>query len=101
MAPMLFHGLNQLGLPVVCVESRQAYQALNSLAMHKTDRNDASGLAHLARPGFLTSHGGGMPSRASSACLMNPRHASDDLTIRLMSASIATMAANRPHNRTA
>ena len=32
MAPILFHGLNQLGLPVVCVESRQAYQALKSLA---------------------------------------------------------------------
>ena len=32
MAPILFHELNQLGLPVVCVESRQAYQALKSLA---------------------------------------------------------------------
>jgi transposase len=40
-APILFHGLNQLGLPVVCVESRQAYQALKSLVTHKTDRNDA------------------------------------------------------------
>ena len=30
-----------LGLPVVCVERRQAYQALKSLATHKTDRNDA------------------------------------------------------------
>jgi hypothetical protein len=39
--------LSQLGLPVVCVESRQAYQALKSLATHKTDRNDARGLAHL------------------------------------------------------
>jgi hypothetical protein len=28
MAPMLFHGLTALGLPVVCVESRRAYQAL-------------------------------------------------------------------------
>ena len=37
--------------PVVCVESRQAYQALKSLATHKTDRNDARGLAHLARTG--------------------------------------------------
>jgi hypothetical protein len=52
MAPILFHGLNQLGLPVVCVE-RQAYQALKSLTIHKTDRNDARGLAHLARTGFF------------------------------------------------
>jgi len=53
MAPMLYHGLSQLGLPVVCVESRQAYLALKSLATHKTDRNDARGLAHLARSGFF------------------------------------------------
>ena len=53
MAPILFHGLSQLGLPAVCVESRQAYQALKSLATHKTDRNDARGLAHLARTGFF------------------------------------------------
>ena len=46
MAPILFHGLSELGLPVVCVESRQAYLALKSLATHKTDRNDARGLAH-------------------------------------------------------
>ena len=53
MAPILFHGLSQLHLPVVCVESRQAYRALKSLATHKTDRNDARGLAHLARTGFF------------------------------------------------
>jgi transposase len=35
------------------VESRQTHQALKSLATHKTDRNDARGLAHLARTGFL------------------------------------------------
>ena len=46
-------GLSQLHLPVVCVESRQAYQALKSLAAHRTDRNDARGLAHLARTGFF------------------------------------------------
>ena len=53
MAPMLYHGLTKLGLPIICVESRQAYQALKSLATHKTDRNDARGLAHLARTGFF------------------------------------------------
>ena len=50
---MLYHGLIQRGVPVICVESRQAYQALKSLATHKTDRNDARGLAHLARTGFF------------------------------------------------
>jgi len=54
MAPTLCHGLDALGLPVVCIESRHAYQALKSLATHKTDRNDARGLAHLARTGFDT-----------------------------------------------
>ena len=53
MAPILFIGFSELGLPVVCVESRQTYQALKSLATHKTDRNDARGLAHLARTGFF------------------------------------------------
>jgi len=52
MAPTLYHGLEALGLPVVCIESRHAYQALRSLATHKTDRNDARGLATLARTGF-------------------------------------------------
>ncbi|SJM32674.1 transposase (fragment) [Mesorhizobium delmotii] len=45
MAPMLYHGLRERGVPVVCIESRQAYEALTSLATHKTDRNDARGLA--------------------------------------------------------
>jgi transposase len=53
MAPMLYHGLSQLGLPVICIESRQAYMALKLLATHKTDRNDARRLAHLARTGFF------------------------------------------------
>jgi transposase len=53
MAPILFLGLSQLGLPVICIESRHAYQALKSLATHKTDRNDARGLAHLARIRFF------------------------------------------------
>jgi transposase len=53
MAPTLYHGLAALGVPVLCIESRQAYLALKSLATHKTDRNDARGLAQLARTGFF------------------------------------------------
>src|SRR4029078_3601588 len=53
MAPPLYHGLRLLGLPVICIESRQAYQALKLLATHKTDHNDARGLAHLARTGLF------------------------------------------------
>jgi transposase len=68
MAPMLFHGLTALGLPVVCVESRQAYQALRSLAAHKTD---ARGLAHLARTGFFKPvHVKSLPSHAIRALLI-------------------------------
>lgn len=52
MAPMLYHGLVERGVSVQCIESRQAYQALKTLSGHKTDRNDARGLAHLARTGF-------------------------------------------------
>ena len=73
MAPILFHGLSQLGLPVVCVESRQAYQALKSLATHKTDRNDARGLAHLARTGFFKPmHVKSLPAHAVRS-LISPR----------------------------
>jgi hypothetical protein len=38
---------------VVCVESRQAYQTLKSLEIHKTDRNETRGLAHWAGTGFF------------------------------------------------
>src|SRR6185503_9478566 len=41
MATTLYYGLEEFGLPVVCIESRHAYQARKSLATHKTDRNDA------------------------------------------------------------
>ena len=52
MAPILFHGLSELGFPSSASRAA-AYQALKSLVTHKTDRNDARGLAHLARTGFF------------------------------------------------
>jgi transposase len=71
MAPTLYHGLDALGLPVVCIESRQAYQALKSLATHKTDRNDARGLAQLARTGFFKPiHVKSLPAHAVRALII-------------------------------
>jgi hypothetical protein len=71
MAPMLFHGLAALRLPVIYIESRQAYQALKSLATHKTDRNDARGLAHLARTGFFKPvHVKSLPAHAVRALIL-------------------------------
>ena len=56
---------------MVCVESRQAYQALRSLAAHKTDRNDAQGLAYLARTGFFKPvHVKSLPSHAVRALII-------------------------------
>ena len=58
-------------MPVVCIESRQAYQALKSLATHKTDRNDARGLAHLARTGFFKPiHVKSLPAHAVRALII-------------------------------
>ena len=71
MAPTLYHGLEALGVPVVCIESRQAYQALKSLATHKTDRNDARGLAQLARTGFFKPvHVKSLPAHAVRALIL-------------------------------
>jgi transposase len=71
MAPMLYHGLAALGVPVICIESRQAYQALRTLATHKTDRNDARGLAHLARTGFFKPvHVKSLPAHAVRALIL-------------------------------
>ena len=71
MAPMLYHGLAELGVPVVCIESRQAYQALKTLATHKTGRNDARGLAQLARTGFFKPvHVKSLPAHAVRALII-------------------------------
>ena len=37
MAPILFHGLNQLGLPVVCVESRQALRRQSVIELREPE----------------------------------------------------------------
>jgi transposase len=44
----LYHGLRTAGWPVVCIDARHAHGALKSQRV-KTDRNDARGLAQIAR----------------------------------------------------
>ncbi|WP_254690024.1 hypothetical protein [Shinella daejeonensis] len=51
-----------LGIPVVCIDARQAHQSLKALKANKTDPHDAAGPAQLARTGFykevhVTAHG--------------------------------------------
>ena len=47
----LGHELRDRGLPLVCMDARQAPAAL-SVTMNKTDANDARGLAHVLRAGL-------------------------------------------------
>lgn len=70
MAPMLYHGLREIGIPAVCIESRKAHHALQSIRANKTDRNDARGLAQLARTGFYKeTHVKSLPAHAVHALI--------------------------------
>lgn len=47
-----YHGLQALGVPIFCLDARQAHAAL-STNVNKTDTNDAEGLAQLVRMGWF------------------------------------------------
>lgn len=47
----LYHGLKALGFPVDCIDARHAHGTLKAQRT-KTDRNDARGLAQIARTGW-------------------------------------------------
>ena len=43
MAPILFHGWPNSAFPVVCIESRQAYQALSHLRLENSVKGTSPG----------------------------------------------------------
>ncbi len=51
MANWLYSELSLRGLPIVCIDARQAHAVLSQMH-NKTDKNDAAMLAELARTGF-------------------------------------------------
>jgi hypothetical protein len=50
MSPAICLGLRELGVPMVCIDARQAHQSLKAMKANKTDPHDAAGLAQLAGP---------------------------------------------------
>ncbi len=46
-----WHGLTDMGLPAICIDSYHAHGVLK-LQMNKTDKNDAHGLAQIMRCGW-------------------------------------------------
>src|ERR1700716_4095781 len=51
LSQWLFSALAEVGLPVICVETRHMRAALKP-QIHKTDRNDARGIAQMMRAGL-------------------------------------------------
>ena len=52
LSPWLHRGLQRLGLPMFCLETRHVHAALKA-QRNKTDRNDARGIAQLVRAGWF------------------------------------------------
>jgi transposase len=50
-SPWLWHELHAAGVPVICIDARYT-QAVLSMRINKTDRNDTQGLAQLMRVGW-------------------------------------------------
>jgi transposase len=49
-----WHGLNDLGLPVICIDAYHTHGVLG-MQMNKTDKNDAQGIARIMQAGWYKS----------------------------------------------
>ena len=84
LACWLWHELRGRNVPVICLDARHARAAL-SMRVNKTDRNDARGLAELARMGwYREANVKSMESRYNIRCW---RHAPSWSTFGAMSKS--------------
>lgn len=54
LSQWLFDGLVKAGLPAICIEIRHLKAAMSAMT-HKSDRNDARGIAHVMRTGWFRS----------------------------------------------
>lgn len=69
LSQWLHAGLTELGLPVVCLETRHLAATLKAMP-NKTDRNDARGMAQAVRTGWFKSvHVKSLPAQEARALL--------------------------------
>ena len=52
LSTYIWHGLNDMGIPVICIDAYHAHGVLK-LQMNKTDKNDAQGIAQIMRSGWF------------------------------------------------
>lgn len=53
LSQWLFFGLEDAGLPAVCIETRHAKAAITAMSRNKNDRNDARSIAQIVRSGWF------------------------------------------------
>ena len=76
-------GLMELGVPIVCIDARQAHQSLKAMRANKTDPHDAAGLAQIARTGFFKSVHVKSASAQGVRCVLTARAHLVDERVRL------------------
>ncbi|MER9664087.1 transposase [Mesorhizobium sp. M0159] len=102
MSPAICHGLQALGVRVVCIDARQAHQSLKALKANKTDPHDAAGLAQLARTGFYKEVHVKSPAAHCVRSVITARNHLIEARVRLVQPSVSSLVQVRArHSSTA